>query len=486
MCIPLVITLAMGLVGFVVFSTGNIFPLWLSVASLVVTTIYLVQTYRMQRVGALVLLIWVVYALPFIHIPPYLFFDFNSKPLFLWGLAVNPYMIDEQIIRLTAMLGAVGGLGIAFAVSCLPGTVRRIESSPHLHRVHAVPTMALSIWSVWLFIGFSLSWLSAPSDTIFDSAYSESTSILATANFGSGWMMSYVILNFVFCDALLERNSWVRSIKRKLVLVAIAIIVFYFQFLRGDRESVPWVFGLALIYFYWLSNQTRHGERKLPWKVLAFSAFMLLLLSFILGTIRSSLTGVQLGDVAKLIVVLFEGGSLSFTNLLHGTWSAVLLTPLSVAGDYINNILDFKGGSDYSDLLLSIPPGFIADLVGYSRPIDGFSGPAWEMRYGIGGTHATVLPFINFGMAGVFLIPAIWTSFLVKIEKSALQRVSVVSISLLASVATASPHWLWYGEKSGMNAIIMWLVLSFFYRVSLGLPPYLQVSNERTARVSTS
>ena len=39
----------------------------------------------------------------------------------------------------------------------------------------------------------------------------------------------------------------------------------------------------------------------------------------------------------------------------------------------------------------------------------------------------------------------------------------------MTTVVMASPHWLWYGEKSGINAIILWLIFSFFYRVSLGL-----------------
>jgi hypothetical protein len=39
----------------------------------------------------------------------------------------------------------------------------------------------------------------------------------------------------------------------------------------------------------------------------------------------------------------------------------------------------------------------------------------------------------------------------------------------LVTFVMAAPHWLWYGEKSGMNAMVLWLVLSFFYRVSLGM-----------------
>ena len=80
-------------------------------------TLYLHSIYLHKRLGILIILIWIVYALPFLHIPPYILFDFNSSPTTLWGLAVNPYMLDEEVISLTAMIGAVGGCGIACGAS---------------------------------------------------------------------------------------------------------------------------------------------------------------------------------------------------------------------------------------------------------------------------------------------------------------------------------------------------------------------------------
>ena len=72
-------------------------------------------------------------------------------------------------------------------------------------------------------------------------------------------------------------------------------------------------------------------------------------------------------------------------------WDMVcsLLTPISIAGDYIYNnyIYDYrlKWGEDYLNLLLSLPPGFLANWLDYVRPLNPMSGPAWEMRYGGGG-----------------------------------------------------------------------------------------------------
>ena len=91
------------------------------------------------------------------------------------------------------------------------------------------------------------------------------------------------------------------------------------------------------------------------------------------------------------------------------------------------------------------------------------------MRYGQGGTHAAVLPFTNFGMVGVFIIPALWSYIILRLENSAIIQFSVINLSLLVTLVMASPHFLWYAEKTGINAIIIFFILSFFYKISLRL-----------------
>jgi len=84
---------------------------------------------------------------------------------------------------------------------------------------------------------------------------------------------------------------------------------------------------------------------------------------------------------------------------------------------------------------------------------------------------------LNFKMFGVFVIPAIWTSLLMHYEQRALRRISVINLSFLVTIVTAAPHFLWYGEKSGINAIIIWIVLSFFYRISLYISRIFEQAN---------
>jgi len=317
-----------------------------------------------------------------------------------------------------------------------------------------------------------MSWLSSPLDSLFVAGYTSSSSLLSGMNFSSAWMMSYVVLTFAFCDALLEKKQVVKALKRVTIMFVVSFVVVYFQLLRGDRESLPWVFGMALAYFYWAMpyiNGYGSSQKKVDNLKIVLIIFIMLIISMFLGMMRGNLVGVDFDGLINLISGLFEEDLIGVYDLMHGTWSAVLLTPLSVAGDHIYDLLSINWGIDYLNLIRSLPPGFVADYFEYVRPIDALNGPAWEMRYGMGGTHAAVVPFMNFRMLGVFLIPAIWAYFFMRYERLVSKRLSVSNLSLLVSVVMASPHWLWYGEKAVINVLIYWIVFSFFYRVSLWL-----------------
>lgn len=455
----------LGITAISLFQSNVFLPLSASVVTFIVISVFLLWLFKTEHMGALMLILWFLYILPFIHIIPYLWFNFEEDvSLLFWVMPLNPYMLDEQIVELTAMIGAVGGLGFALGVSL---SIRRINNRMDLV---CMPQRTLSkpLWLAWVSIGIILSWLAAPQETVLTAAYTASKSLLDNLNFSSAWMVSYAFLTFAFCDALLDRDPFQAKIKRNTVFLAIAYVVIYLQLMRGDRESLSFVFGAFLVYFFWAAPSITKEERQFPWKMIVMIGLTLMMASFIVGAARSALAG--LADKENILTIfaqLYDSGIFSFSYLFHGTWSAVLLTPFSVAGDYVDELLSFKFGKTYLDLLLSLPPGFVADMIGYSRPIDGFAGPAWEMLYGIGGTHATVVPFMNFGMIGVFLLTGIWAYLFTRWEISSLQRRSVLTLSFFLIIVTAAPHWLWYGEKSIINALIIWLGLSFSYLVCL-------------------
>jgi hypothetical protein len=84
------------------------------------------------------------------------------------------------------------------------------------------------------------------------------------------------------------------------------------------------------------------------------------------------------------------------------------------------------------------------------------------MTYGIGGIHAVVMPFYDFRIVGVFVVICAWSFIFARIEQKPL---SFNRISLLGMVFAAAPWWLWYGEKSIINAIIIWWLLMKLHKL---------------------
>jgi len=195
--------------------------------------------------------LWLVYALPFIHIVPYLWFDFGGPiPDRMWGRSPNPYMIDQEIIELTAMLGAVGGIGIALGASVSQLSNRRLKRVLGIER-EAQPTLTMAVSILWVLVAVVLFALVAPSKNILQEAYTQSSSILKDSGFNSAWLVGAALLIFVFADASLEINVAQEKRKLRTFFIALLFVVCYFQLFRGDRDTVPFIFGIAIVYYYW-------------------------------------------------------------------------------------------------------------------------------------------------------------------------------------------------------------------------------------------
>jgi hypothetical protein len=435
-------------------------PLSISIFIFLFVLFFFYDFLKRGKIGLLIFLVVTIFLFPFIHLIPYLWFDFNSDPYILWGLAVNPYMLDERVIKLTAQIGSTGALGVAV------GTLFGASSSSQVSNQDLkfnFKTLPIITWLLWILVGVFLSYLSAPKDSIFVSQYA-SSEINVEINFNSSWLFSYIIFIYLFNDTSIETNKFYKKIKKYFYFISLSYVLIFLQLLRGDRESIPLIFGLLITHFHWGLKFKRYTDfsYKIPWFKIALSVFSLVFISSIVGILRSELVGLK--DIYELSGILFSPeNEIGLSNILHGTWSAVLLTPLSVAGDYINYLSSTLWGKDYFNILLSLPPGFIADLFEFKRPLDSLNGPAWEMRYGIGGTHALVLPFRNFLMAGVLFIPLIWSLIISKVEIWIVRNPTVNKLSLLPIILMVAPHWLWYGEKYLINALIIWVMFSFLY-----------------------
>lgn len=366
----------------------------------------------------------------------------------MWHLATNPYTGVKGIIDIMAFLGALAMLGIILAIFMHKNSKIGSRNSSE------VSSMGYMNFFIWLILGIFLSYLNSPQETFFEKAYTHSKSIFEelNINIASSWTISYSIFIFLFSDCYLDQSRR-KGIKTFILSISLIYVTVYLQLLKGDREVLTLIVAIFLLFlFIKEKNEFRNRNR---YKILLY-IFISLLILFPLA----------------YLVALFRTGNtytlneIDFTGALGGTWSAVLLSPLSVAGDHYYGLLKMKNGSTYIDLFLSIVPGFLADLIGYVRPIDGFNGPAWEMRYGQGGTHAIVVPFMNFGYVGVFFIVFLITKFLLSIENYSKKVFTQNSLSLYGIILMIIPHWLWYGEKYFMNALIIWAILSIGFSLS--------------------
>ena len=468
--LSLLLFVFIGAVGILAAQEGVYFPIWLSALILLITGYSVFTLYLRSLIGPLTVLLFVAFALPFIHIFPYIWFDFDAEyPRTFWGLVANSYMRDRATVELMSMLGAIGAAGFATGALLIGAncpTDWRSQIAGRNQRTEN--TLSLSQFVVWVALAVTLSWIAAPTQLVFEAAYTQSAAISADWNFSSAWMISYSILVFVFADSLFESSPKLGDLKRKVVIGSALFIVVWLQLLRGDRESLPLVLSMLLMYFAWGKYLHRSIKRQssFKWYVPAVLAVGIFLVSYIVGALRHSLVDLDTAmEIAATVADLQESGVIRIQDLISGTWSGALLTPLSVAGDHVRGLLPLKLGEDYADIIASILPGFVADWIGYTRPIDSQSGPAWEMTFGLGGTHAVVVPFMNFRMIGVFLVICLWAYLIGKLEQRSLSRLTTVRLSLLGTMAVAIPHWFWYGEKYVINAAIIWFLLSMLYRL---------------------
>lgn len=446
-------------------------PFYLSLFVLAFVSIYLLYQLIKGSSGILIPLYWLVFALPFIELINYVGFDYSGvKPSMFWGLVTNPYTFDEEVIELVATMGAVGGCAfligkyIANQVASMRNQ-QRIVSPASVRRLPVSSTLIICILVGVLF------WLNAPNETVFQSPYPLSPSPLAGYGFDSAGLVASGLWLLAFADALMDVRNRVKRIKLTILIPLLAFCLLYFQLFRGDRDGMSVVVAAVLMATYW-RWQGKKNRLSLSALALVPTLVILFIVGQFIGGLRSTVATPNTEPsslIGNEIPADFEVPDLAVVTddlaFLHGTWSAVLWTPLSAAGDSLRANLEPRFGSDYRDLLLSSPPGFIAKLVNYERPVDSTRGPAFRLTYAGGGIHAVVLPFLNFGLGGILLIIPIWVlalGYLESLNSRYKSTMTLVGTGLAFSIA---PLWMWYGDKLVLTSLGVFLGLFITFRV---------------------
>jgi hypothetical protein len=394
----------------------------------------------------------VIYILPFLHLYEYFFNPTIVYKQYIWGLWANEYQRDWEVVRRVAMVGMIGLFGLTAGFYAATSFFFKKRSGQA-----AYPDKPLTFFSFALiaFLGFILSWINAPMETILQAAYTQSISRLAGINFNAAWMLSYVFIALLFADAYLPDRLSSNNLKRRIATVIAGIVVVWLQFMRGDRECLGLIFALVAIFLKRLpAGMPLVNKKYMKNKIFGLLIFLALVFftAQFFGAARSSSAGKKsLSSLSEVKV-----------SYLNGTWSAVLLTPFSVIGDFYYHRMEPKGGSTYVDILKSLPPGFITQWLGIERAIEGTHGPAWEMRYGIGGTHAVVVPFMNFKSTGVFWV-LLLSGFLIGKAEVCMRAPTILRTAFYATFFITIPFWFWYGEMSLIRGLMSFLVVAFFY-----------------------
>jgi len=138
--------------------------------------------------------------------------------------------------------------------------------------------------------------------------------------------------------------------------------------------------------------------------------------------------------------------------LSRSPWTSVLLTNLGSAYFYTMGDIEYLYGKTYKEYLLSLPPGFVSQLLHYERPLERWQGPNYWFR-GIsrGGIHPVVVPFHNFGIWGVLSIMGIIGVVIVWVDNPTM---SAWRRFLFAGVTAIAFKWFWYGDMSLIRSIM--------------------------------
>ena len=501
---------------FLSFFLGTILHFNISIILSIIFLLFFLIFFLKKRINILNLFFLIVCTLPFIHMIEYLWFDFTSEfvwnilnnepcsiiendtglwrnPCMMWGLAASPYQVDTNIVNLISSIGLVGILSI-FLGSII--SKQKYESFfldiSKLDKKNS-KTLSLFPFFIWVSVAFMCAYFTVPAETILTAAYEDlSLSFSSKFNFGSLIIVSFILFIYAFADYIVEKNVSNKKIKGIFILLAISIVTIYFQLLRGDRESITFIISLLALFFL-VPSKKQFVDKSLIFKFVVL-ILLILFLSIFTGRFRTGeLINTNISNISeKLSYEINQTGEadtvtgLFFSNIINGTWSGSLLSVVSVAGDSLRGFTKINEwtpsetisterpfryyyGKTYIDYILSLPPGFVADWLDYKKPINQFKGPAWEMRYGLGGSHGYTIPFMNFGIFGVFIFAFISSLIIKNIYNNAIKLPNVKNLSFIGIAICIFPHWIWYGDKYIINAIIIAYISLWLYKIALSI-----------------
>ena len=345
-------------------------------------------------------------------------------------------MIDLKI----TLIGLIGILSIY--ISQVITRVNQIKTMPF--KYPSKNSLGILNFIFLLILSLFGSYLSAPANTIFEGAYYSFVSVkfFNIPNFNAGFLISYIILIFLYLD--IERDSTKSIFLKKLLWYTIFfVIVIFLQVLRGDREFIGLILCLILIKVYKpirIKTSTINNNRliiKKARKYILFFLFFIILLLYI-GIVRYS---------------AMEGEFLITGLFIAAPWNMATLSFLAFFATDISQSYTF--GLTYLNYILSLLPSFFYKIFNIDSPSwnENLAAKLVDTNLTSGGAHVALISISNFGIIGLIIIIFLYTYFANKIEKLAIEKGSKYLL-IWIGIICALPFWFWYGEMAVIRGVM--------------------------------
>jgi oligosaccharide repeat unit polymerase len=411
------------------------------------------------------------YGMSFLVFFDYLFSDYST---FAQGLPMADALAGEQgHLAFVLSCGIIGLIGLVsgFELTRLLSPPARVPTVNTIRERDALGIGYLA-FCYWLPLVFTLVlFVSMPRATILTMSYGEITSGMSRplvdglAFDGLGYIVYIWFAAVWIVSEQPTLSPEARYKVRRFLVVLLGFVVVFLNLLKGSRTVAGLIAAVAFLY---ISERPRPEDgvldlralmrkrvrRILPWGLAIFAVFM------VWGEVRATYV-----EGAINWAGMWERLSKVYRS---GEWVAGIFACLGLAEEFFAGSMQFLYGRTYLDYLMSLPPGPIANLLDFERPINATQGPSWWYQgYTVGGMNPIVVPFKNFGPIGVLIHMAIcglcigWAEVLAA-------RHHVLGRLFFAGFIIGGFHWFWYGDMYIVRVVMITSIVAFFYRLMVG------------------
>jgi uncharacterized protein (DUF486 family) len=350
-----------------------------------------------------------------------------------FGLRVQTFDIGVKMFALTLL--AMSGMQLAYGLA----ETRKTHIRPPL--IQSAPKAQLTILhGVSTFFIFLIGYFSALSygPPIWLAVYASGE--------GEGQLLGnlqamgviFIGLNYLFASKINKRTYWLVSFSSYFYLLVWGILI------RGGRlEFLSGIMALFVGY-----QIIRGRDRRLSIWYYIYLVLAAVLMEYF-GYLRSSLSGVDTETMLDGIARMLDEGF-----LFLGTISGIASSYANVLHMVQNKVIDWQWGIPYFEYLLRTPPDFLYP----DRPQD---LSAIFDKYGylsIGGFFELAEEYLNFGLVGVFFIPALITYLFKRIQDKAKAGSLFYYIQLLA-IMSVFMRGAWYQTFAYYKAMVTGLII---------------------------